>query len=671
MTPSLTMFSEILVWPDATPALFILSLGLAISLAMTGWLMVLRATEKMRARNERQFNDTMIESMPGILYFYDGEGRFLRWNKNFERVSGYSSQEIAAMGPLDFFSESEKSLLGERIKEVFETGESSVEALFVSKNGHKTPYYFTGRKIVFDGKTCLVGVGVDISRRKLAEKKLAESEREYRELVQLANSIILRWDRDGVITLMNDFGLQFFGYTRREILGRHVIGTIVPETESTGRNLQNLMESILADPKSFEQNVNENLRRDGQRVWISWTNRIVRDNAGRVREILSIGTDITEKRWMEQSLAASERKFSTLFRVSPVAISLSTLDGVMLDVNDTFAKLFGMERDRIVGHKALELPGFYETPQHRAMLLETFKRDGRVRNFEMTRPRADGSLLATSASIEAIEIDGQPLILSAVVDITPQKEAQKELRELNATLEARVAERTTDLAASNKELEAFCYSVSHDLRAPLRTIDGFSRAIEEDYQHKLDAAGIDYLRRVRHAANRMGDLIDDLLNLSRVSRAEMKFERVDLTDLAQDVVDDLRQQDPRRSVEVTIEPGLTAEGDKNLIHILLVNLIGNAWKYTSKTGSPQIAVGCQDVDGTPTYFVRDNGAGFDPAYSHKLFQPFQRLHHADEFPGHGIGLATVLRIVRRHGGSVSAAGSVGSGAEFRFTLKDD
>jgi PAS domain S-box-containing protein len=667
--PSLILLSWIESPPTATLVLIALAMGLAVSLAVIAGLVALRTVEKARTRSERQFNDTMIESMPGIVYFYDHEGRFLRWNKNFERVSGYSASEIATMRPLDFFSESEKSLLSDRIKDVFETGESSVEASFVSKDGHHTPYYFTGRKFAFEGKTCLVGVGVDISRRKIAETKLAESEREYRELVQLANSIILRWDRDGVITLMNDFGLQFFGYTRREIIGRHVVGTIVPEMETTGRDLQNLMERILENPKGFEQNVNENLLRSGERVWVSWTNRIVRDSRGNVVEILSIGTDITEKRRMEQALSASERKFSTLFRASPVAVALSSLDGVMLDVNDAFLKLFGVERDRVVGHKALDVPGLYESPQHRAILLETFQREGRVQNFEMTRPRPDGSILATSAAIEPMEIDGQPLILSAVVDVTPQKRAQEQLQELNATLEARVEARTQELAVANKELEAFCYSVSHDLRAPLRTIDGFSKAIEEDYTGQLDPVGIDYLHRVRNAANRMGDLIDDLLDLSRVSRAEMRVERVDLSSLAHDVVSDLRQQDPDRAVDVEIQSDISIDGDKNLLRILLVNLISNSWKYTSKTALPRIEFGCRHVDGVPTYFVRDNGAGFDAAYSHKLFQPFQRLHHSDEFPGHGIGLATVLRIARRHGGMVSASGSVGNGAEFRFTTQ--
>ncbi|MBX3279953.1 MAG: PAS domain S-box protein [Acidobacteria bacterium] len=249
--------------------------------------------------SEVQFSGTMIESMPGILYFYDMAGRFLRWNRNFETVSGYSGEEIAGMHPLDFFAGEEKALLEQRIAEVFEKGESSVEALFLSKDGALTPYFFTGRRVEFEGQTCLVGVGIDVSERRAAENRLAESERKYRELVEHANSIILRWNSDGRITFLNEFGQKFFGYSEEEIIGRHVMGTIVPATESSGRDLERLIEEICAAPESFEQNINENTRRDGRRVWIAWTNRIEKDADGRVTEILSIGADITARKQAE------------------------------------------------------------------------------------------------------------------------------------------------------------------------------------------------------------------------------------------------------------------------------------------------------------------------------------------------------------------------------------
>lgn len=251
-------------------------------------------------RNARTFSDTMVESMPGILYLYDNRGQFLRWNKNFEAVSGYSSAEIERLTPGDFFAGSDRAIVEQRIEEVFASGESSVEASFVARDGASTPYYFTGRRVAFDGKNCLVGMGIDISARRQAEQRLVESEQQYRDLVQQANSIILRWDAQGRVLFMNDFGLQFFGYRADELVGRHVVGTIVPPVESDGRDLQHMVDAIRERPESFEQNVNENIRRDGQRVWIAWNNRIKRDSAGRAVEILSIGTDITDRMRIEE-----------------------------------------------------------------------------------------------------------------------------------------------------------------------------------------------------------------------------------------------------------------------------------------------------------------------------------------------------------------------------------
>lgn len=250
-------------------------------------------------RDEKRFIDTMIESMPGILYFYDAEGRFLRWNRNFETVSGYSGEEIARMHPLDFFTGEDRRRVEERIAEVFEKGESSVEAPFVTKSGRAIPHFFTGRLVLFEGQSCLVGVGIDISDRREAEERLAENERKYRELVEHANSIILRWNSEGRITFLNEFGQRFFGYTLEEIIGRHVTGTIVPPIESGGRDLSRLMDEICAAPETFEQNINENMRRNGERVWVAWTNRIERDADGRVREILSVGSDITARKQAE------------------------------------------------------------------------------------------------------------------------------------------------------------------------------------------------------------------------------------------------------------------------------------------------------------------------------------------------------------------------------------
>jgi len=242
-------------------------------------------------------------------------------------------------------------------------------------------------------------------------------------------------------------------------------------------------------------------------------------------------------------------------------------------------------------------------------------------------------------------------------------------RRMKADLEQRVIERTIELQAVNRELEAFSYSVSHDLRAPLRAIDGFSQAVLEDYADRLDDQGKDYLNRVRAATQRMGHLIDDMLTLSRVTRVEMQRGTVDLSALAADVFAELQKSEPERKVDWRIEPGLIAQGDAQLLRVALVNLLGNAWKFTGKTANAKIEFGAmRDADGATDFFVRDNGAGFDMTYAGKLFGAFQRLHLTSEFPGTGIGLATVQRIIHRHGGRVWAEGAVGKGATFYFSL---
>ena len=223
---------------------------------------------------------------------------------------------------------------------------------------------------------------------------------------------------------------------------------------------------------------------------------------------------------------------------------------------------------------------------------------------------------------------------------------------------------------ANSELQSFSYSVSHDLRAPLRSIDGFSLALLEDYADKLDDSGKDYLQRVRAASQLMGRLIDDLLELSRVGRADMHRKRVDLSELAREIAAALQTAEPGRHGEFIIAPGMSVDGDASLLRAALTNLLGNAWKFTGKRDRPKIEFGARDEDGRRVYFVRDNGVGFDMTYADKLFVPFQRLHAKEEFPGTGIGLATIKRIITRHRGRVWAEGEVGSGATFYFTLSD-
>lgn len=247
---------------------------------------------------------------------------------------------------------------------------------------------------------------------------------------------------------------------------------------------------------------------------------------------------------------------------------------------------------------------------------------------------------------------------------------EEELNKYREHLEELVRERTIKLEASNKELEAFSFSASHDLRAPIRTIDGFSQALLEDYKDKLDMQGKNYLIRIRSATSHMIELIDDLLQLSRITRAEMNIEQINLTGIARSVIDELHKSQPERYVETRIADGLEETADSRLMRIVLENLMGNSWKFTGKKAHAVVEFGFMKNGDRKTYFIRDNGVGFDMAYADKLFAPFQRLHTDDEFPGTGIGLATVQRIIHRHEGRVWAEGQINKGATFYFTLNE-
>jgi light-regulated signal transduction histidine kinase (bacteriophytochrome) len=259
-------------------------------------------------------------------------------------------------------------------------------------------------------------------------------------------------------------------------------------------------------------------------------------------------------------------------------------------------------------------------------------------------------------------------VSGTISDVTDRRRVEEEIRMLNAELEQRVAARTMELERVNHELEKFAYSVSHDLRAPLRAVDGFSKLVLDEYGEQLDEEGRRYLERVRAGAVRMGNLIDEILQLSRLSRRPFERTPVDLSAIAREIVAELNDADPGRVVAVEIQDGLRADADLELVRNVLQNLLGNAYKFTSKTETATVRFAATEQDGVPVYFVADNGAGFDMAHADRLFGPFQRLHRETEFPGDGIGLATVARAIRRHDGEIWAEGAVSRGATFYFSL---
>ncbi|ROU06474.1 PAS domain S-box protein [Lysobacter enzymogenes] len=372
---------------------------------------------------------------------------------------------------------------------------------------------------------------------------------------------------------------------------------------------------------------------------------------------------------MTEDFRRSEARFRSAMQYSAIGKALLDSEGRIVDANPALAAIVGLSRAQLLDQRFDGLLEDEETDPH-AQDQERNEEDGVHRATRRLR-RQHGVARQVQLTYSPVPGKvGQDITgLVQVEDVTERLRAEARVHALNRTLEARVALRTRELSQANQELEAFAYSVSHDLRAPLRAIDGFSRILGEKYADRLDESGRGYLARVRKAASRMGDLIDALLKMSRLTRSELKHENVDLSRIAGEVVEELRVGEPQRAVEVRIAPGLQVVGDASLLRNLLGNLLGNAWKFTRDRDPATIDFGLAETPGGGReFFVRDNGTGFPQAYVDKLFRPFQRLHSVEDFAGHGIGLASVKRIVERHGGTIRAEGSEGEGAVFYFTL---
>ena len=444
---------------------------------------------------------------------------------------------------------------------------------------------------------------------------------------------------------VNPAALRKYGYTREEFL-RMTVKHIRPEED-----VATFLAEMESAPEKEDRGQWRHRKKDGTLMDVEVTSHRM-DYGGRDARLV-VATDVTE-------LKRAEAKFRGLLESAPDAVVIVNEQGRIVLVNAQTEALFGWSREELLGKAAEELMPEGSRARHEKQRRDYFLRP-RIRpmsaGLELYGRRKDGSVFPADIELAPLETNDGLLISSVIRDITERKQAEELIRARSAALEA-----------ANKELEAFSYSVSHDLRAPLRAIDGFGLALLEENADRLDAEGKRLLERIRRASQRMGHLIDDLLKLARLTRAELRLQAVDLTAIAREVADDLRKADGRRAVEFRIADGLRAQGDPQLMRIVLENLIGNAWKFTAKRPSGLIEFSQARANGNAPFFVRDNGAGFDPAYASHLFAPFQRLHSETDFAGSGIGLATVQRIVARHGGKVWAEGAVERGATFYFEV---
>lgn len=502
-------------------------------------------------------------------------------------------------------------------------------------------------------------------RQDLIGRQLSSSESRLRAVVDSTADGILITDTNGAITLANERTEAMFGHVREDLLGRHV-EMLIPERFRA--RYATFCDSFAETPSSRKLGATldlSGLRADGTEfpAEISFSPAETEDG---LRLVLSV-RDLTEQRRAQFDLEQSERWFRAMVESVPDGVVIVDDEGRIAVANAQAHALFGYRRNGLVGISIEDLvPGHLRQNhvRHRTAYQASPTSRPMGANFDLLALRGDNTEIPVEISLSPVRAEGRQRIIATVRDVTERREAAQRITDLND----RLARDNQSLNALNRELEAFSYAVSHDLRAPLRAIDGFSQALQEDCADRLDADSSRHLDRIRRAAQRMGDLIDDLLKLSRVTRSDMTVEEVDIGALANEIAGALREADPGRPVEVTIQDRLTVRGDHRLLRIALENLLGNAWKFTAGREPARIELGLATTDDGMAIRLRDNGIGFDMAYADQLFQPFRRLHDAGAFDGTGVGLATVNRVVQRHGGRIWAESEPGNGAAFFLKL---
>jgi len=516
----------------------------------------------------------------------------------------------------------------------------------------------------------VTGVAEDVTQKRETEQAMHEYQERIRQVIDTALDAVITIDRLGIITSWNAQAEKMFGWLRAEAVGKLLADTIIPaqDREAYLTGLQHYPAS--GEGAALNRRIEMVARhRDGHEFPVE-----LAIAAAKVADVYTFSAfirDLTEPKRAEKAVRENEAKFRAVFEKSLDAIGVSR-QGVHVLVNPAYLKLFGFEQpEELVGRPVFELLAPGERSRVREFVEGRSNGEAAPARYESRGLRQDGAEFDLDIDASAFELDGEPHTLVILRDITGQKRARAEIERLNAELEARVVRRTRQLEAANSELEAFSYSISHDLRAPLRAIDGFAHILLDDYAPKLDDRGRRLFEVIRENARKMNQLIEDMLAFSKFNRAEIRQGPVDMTGLARSVFQDLMAPEAARPMKITIQKLPMATGDAAMLRQVFANLISNALKFTRKTVDPAIDIGAWQEGPEATYYVRDNGVGFDAKYGHKLFNLFQRLHKSEDFEGTGVGLAIIQRIIHRHGGRVWAESKAHAGACFYFALPAD
>ncbi|MCW3127598.1 MAG: sensory box histidine kinase [Bacteroidetes bacterium] len=625
-----------------------------------------KITEQKIAQSEKQYRD-LFENNPMPMWVLDiASFRFLDVNEAAIRDYGYSRKEFLSMTALDIKPEEEKERFLEVARSHF-SGSYSTQTSLLKKDGSVICVEMKANEIVFEGKLARLVLSNDITEKKIAEQNLENANLELNNLFNTIDEVIYSIDMaSGKIVRMSPACKKVYGYTPEDFYADPELWYKITHPLDMGQIVEYGPRLIAGEQVIGQCRI---INKNGEMRWMEFNVIPCLDKNGILERIDGVARDITGKKLSEELLKQSEEGYRLICSNPMLGVIWASPDGILTKVNEAFANMLGYTVDEITGMHFAEFTHPDDLQRDGAVTSQLFR--GEISNFRCEKRyiTKNKKILWGELNLNSIKDDqgGVQYSIGVIQDISARKQAETELLASHGSLEIKVKERTVELEASNNELEAFGYSISHDLRAPLRIINGYGQLLINDCGDKLNEEEKDSLQVIMTNAAHMGQLIDDLLNFSRLGRSSFEKRSVNMNDMTRVVIEEFKTEN-KCLPKITLHDMPYADCDPNLTKQVWVNLISNAIKYSGKSSAPHIEIGTNGHNGSLVYYVKDNGAGFDMQYADKLFGVFQRLHNVADYEGTGVGLALTHRIITRQGGKIWAEAKVNEGATFYFTL---